>query len=112
MCITHSTSYLASNSGDAKAAMELRDVKFLQGQKGKNLQKTASSPPFTKEEGGDDFNIGKRTGPRTRKNSVRRASTTDGVEQRAVTAPGMAHCLYEVLGLPQVRHPTSHEFRK
>ncbi len=96
-------SYLASNSGDAKAAVELRDMKFLQGQKVKTLRKTTTSSPLTKEEGGDS-NIGKRTGPRTRKNSMRRASTTDGVEQRAVTTPGMAHSLYEVLGLPQVRH--------
>ncbi len=108
MPLTHSTSYLVSNSGDAKAAVELRDLKFLQGQKGETLRKTTATSPFAKEEGGDS-NIGKRTGPRTRKNSIRRASTTDGVEQRAVTAPGMAHSLYEVLGLPQVRHPASPE---
>ncbi len=105
--LTRSTSYLASNSGDAKAAVELRDLKFLQGQKGETLRKTTTSP-FAKEEGGGS-NTRKRTGPTTRKNSMRRASTTDGVEQRAVTAPGMAHSLYEVLGLPQVRYPTSLE---
>ncbi len=101
-------SYLASNPGDSKAAVELRDMKFLQGQKGKTLRKAAitTSSPLAKEEGGGDSNIGKRSGPRTRRNSMRRASTTDGVEQRAVTTPGLAHSLYEVLGLPQVRHPS------